>query len=58
MTKSLELSDSQQQILIELLKNVLGDLSYEIADTSVSTYKDQLKEKRADLKAIAAQLED
>lgn len=58
MAKTLELSDTQQEILAEVLKNVLGDLSYEIADTDVSTFRDPLKKKREQLKLIAAQLND
>ena len=58
MAKTLELSDAQQEYLAEVLKSVLGDLSYEIADTDVSTFRDQLKKKREQLKLIAAQLND
>lgn len=56
MAKTLELSDKQQEILSDVLKNVLGSLSYEISDTDLSTFKDQLKEKRDELRAIADQL--
>ena len=56
MAKTLELSDKQQELLAEVLKSVLGDLSYEISDTDLSSYKDQLKEKRDELKSIADQL--
>ena len=56
MAKTLELSDKQQEILAEVLKSVLGDLSYEISDTDLSSYKDQLKARRNELKAIADQL--
>lgn len=58
MTKTLELSDKQQQYLADGLERMLGDLSYEIADTDSSTFKDELKEKREQLKAIADQLAD
>lgn len=58
MAKTLEISDAQQEYLAEVLKNVLSDLSYEIADTDVSTFRDQLKKKREQLKLIAAQLND
>ena len=56
MAATLELSDKQQELLAEVLKSVLGDLSYEISDTDLSSYKDALKEKRNELKAIADQL--
>jgi hypothetical protein len=53
MAKTLELSDKQQEYLAEVLESVLGNLSYEISDTDLSSYKDQLKEKRDELKTIA-----
>jgi len=56
MSTTLSLSDGQQEILVDLLKNTLGDLSYEIADTDSFSYKEQLKERRDELKNIAAQL--
>jgi len=58
MAKTLELSDKQQEVLVNLLESVLGDLSYEIADTDTSSFKDQLKERREELRAIAAKLKD
>lgn len=58
MAKTLELSDKQHELLADVLHNVLGNLSYEIADTDLSSYKDPLKEKRDELKAIADQLKD
>lgn len=57
MAKTLTLTDEQQKILSDVLESVLGDLSYEIADTDSSTFKAGLKEKRDELKAIAKQLE-
>lgn len=56
MAATLELSDKQHELLAEVLKSVLGDLSYEIADTDLSSYKEALKEKRDELQAIAEQL--
>ncbi|MEX2469110.1 MAG: hypothetical protein WD396_05075 [Pseudohongiellaceae bacterium] len=58
MAKTLELTDEQQELLADLLKGVLGDLSYEIADTDNSTFKDKLKKRRDALKALAQQLQD
>lgn len=58
MTKTLELSDEQQEYLAEVLHNVLGNLSYEIADTDNSNFKGKLKGKRDQLKAIADQLKE
>ena len=57
MAKTVELTDEQQELLAELLKGVLGDLSYEIADTDNSTFKDQLKKRREALKDIADRLQ-
>lgn len=56
MAMTLELSDEQQAVLADVLKHVLGDLSYEISDTDISSFKEQLKEKRAEIEAIANQL--
>ncbi len=56
MAMTLELSDEQQAVLADVLKHVLGDLSYEISDTDLSSFKEQLKEKRAELESIASQL--
>jgi predicted transcriptional regulator len=53
MAKTLELSDKQQEYLTEVLESVLGNLSYEISNTDLSSYKDLLKEKRDELKTIA-----
>lgn len=58
MAKSIELTDEQQQILVDVIKNVLGDMSYEIADTDNSEFKDKLKQRRDSLKSIADQLQD
>jgi len=57
MAKMVELTDEQQELLTDLLKGVLGDLSYEIADTDNSTFKDKLKKRRDALKSIAEQLQ-
>lgn len=56
MAVTLELSDAQQEMLGEVIDKVLGDLSYEIADTDLLSFKDQLKERRDALKVIADQL--
>ena len=56
MAITLTLTDQQQALLTDTLQNALGDLSYEIANTDSSTYKQTLKEKREVLKSIADQL--
>lgn len=56
MAKTLELTDQQQELLTELIDSTLGDLSYEIADTDNSTFKDKLKSRRDALKGIVEQL--
>lgn len=56
MAKTIELTDDQLQILAEMIKNVLGDMSYEIADTDNSEYKAELKQRRDALKALAEQI--
>ena len=56
MANSLELTDKQKELLADVLQKVLGDMSYEIANTDLSSYKDPLKEKRHELQVIADQL--
>ena len=56
MAVSLELNDEQRDVLAEVLGRVLGDMSHEIADTDLSSFKEQLKARRDALKAIADQL--
>ena len=58
MSKTLELSDKQHEILTDVLQNLLGDMSYEISDTDTAAFKDQLKERRDEIQAIADQLKD
>ena len=53
---TLELNDNEAAALRELLDRVLGDLSVEIADTDLKTFRDSLKEKRDHLNAIKSQL--
>ena len=48
----LELSDQEKQILDETLQSYLSDLSYEIADTDLYDFREQLKAKRAILEKI------
>ena len=56
MAVSLNLTDTEQTLLSEVLDKVLGDLSYEISDTDAHDFRKQLKERREALKAIADQL--
>jgi len=42
----LTLTDEETEALIILLKGNLADLSYEIADTDRSEFRDQLKARR------------
>lgn len=48
----LQLSDAETTALRDLLARALGDLSVEIADTDLKSFRDDLKEKRDHLKAI------
>lgn len=54
----IKLSDVQAQALRELLDRVLGDMSMEIADTDLKSFRDDLKETRDHLKAVRDQLGD
>jgi hypothetical protein len=55
MTKSLDLSDTAQEALAELLEEALRDLSYEIFDTDLYSCKQELKSRRDELNSIADQ---
>ncbi len=52
----IELTDEQVADLGELLREVLGDLSSEIADTDNPTYRDGLRTRRASLEGVLTQL--
>lgn len=58
MAKTLDLSDKAQEALSEVLEKALRDLSYEISDTDLYSYKQELKDRRDVLKAIADQLKE
>ena len=50
------LTDAQAQALRELLDRVLGDMSVQIADTDLKSFRDDLKEQRDHLKSVRDQL--
>ena len=54
---NLELDNQEMKILNETLQSYLSDLSYEIADTDLKDYREQLKAKRAVLEKIKNALE-
>jgi hypothetical protein len=49
---TLELTDEQVAALGELLREVLGDLSSEIAATDNPTYRDGLRSRRLSLEGV------
>ena len=51
----ISLNDEQASALGELLDRVLGDMSVEIADTDLKSFRDDLKGRREQLQAIRAQ---
>jgi len=53
----LELSKDDAVVLRETLESVLKDLSYQIADTDNSEFREQLKKRRDALKNIASMLD-
>ena len=55
---TLQVDDNERAMLLELLEASLGNLSYEIADTDRSNFKDQLRERRDVLQTIALRLKD
>ncbi len=54
---NLELNDQELQILNETLQSFLSDLSYEISNTDLQDYRDQLKARRVVLEKIKDALE-
>ena len=52
----IELTESQSQLLSEVLDRVLSDLRMEIADTDSPFYKDKLRERKEEIIAITALL--
>ena len=54
---TLELSDAEQTLLLELLRNELGRLKGEIYKTEAADFKEQLKERESHLEAIIGRLE-
>lgn len=53
----LEVNLEQCQALRETLKLVLSDLSYEISNTDLKSFRDGLKERRDYLKEVMEMLE-
>ena len=54
---NLELNDQESLILTETLQSFLSDLSYEISNTDLQDYREQLKSRRVVLEKIKNQLE-
>ena len=54
----LKLTEEEREALQMLLEGNLSDMSYEIADTDTSTFRDQLKASREVLLSILAKLKD
>lgn len=52
----LNLTDDEVVLLAEVIDQVLADLRYEVADTDNSRFRDELRERRARIEAIAAKL--
>ncbi len=56
MILNLELSEQELEILTETLQSVLSDLSYEISNTALHDYREQLKARRVVLEKIKSAL--
>jgi len=54
---NIELNDQELLILNETLQNYLSDLSYEISNTDLQNYREQLKARRVVLEKIKNALE-
>ena len=54
---NLDLNDQELLILTETLESFLSDLSYEISNTDLKDYREQLKDRRVVLEKIKNTLE-
>ena len=54
---NLELNNQESLILVETLQSFLSDLSYEISNTDLQDYREQLKTRRVVLEKIKSELE-
>jgi hypothetical protein len=54
----IELTESQGQLLNEVLDRTLSDLRMEIADTDSPFYKDKLRERKEEISSIMALLKN
>ena len=54
---NLELNDQELLILTETLQSFLSDLSYEISNTDLKDFREQLKDRRVVLEKIKDTLE-
>ena len=54
---NLELNDQELLVLTETLQSFLSDLSYEISNTDLKDYREQLKARRLVLEKIKNALE-
>ena len=54
---TLELTDDEQECLLDILRIRLGELRQEVHHCMVSTYTDQLKERAGMLRGVIKRLE-
>jgi hypothetical protein len=52
----LNLTDDEVALLTGVIDQVIADLRYEVADTDNSRFRDELRERRARIEAIAPNL--
>ena len=54
---TLELTDDEQEFLLEILRSRLGELRQEVHHSMVSTFTDRLKERAGLLRGVIERLE-
>jgi hypothetical protein len=54
----LDLNERERDVLVELLESSLADLRFEIADTDMRAFREQLKENRQVLSGILDALKE
>ena len=54
---NLSLTDAEAELLRELLDSALKDMSYEISDTDLPSYKAELRTRRETMRAVREKLD-
>lgn len=53
---TIELTEEEQELLIEILDSTVSDIKYEIADTDNSQFKEKLRSRKAALSRLLGKI--